>query len=110
MLTSVEHEAIDADASVILDADALQSAGHIRKRSEGGDQPAIAKASLLDVVAAGVLEEGRAVKDLVDALDSLGDVGIGIGDGLPGDVPLGGTQAVQAVSLLPLEIPILQSA
>lgn len=107
-LTPVEDEAVDADARVVLDADALETARHIGKRGERRDQPAVAEAPLLDVVATGILEEGWLLKDLGNALHGLGNGGARVGNRLPPDVPLGGAEAVEAVSLLPLEIPVLQ--
>lgn len=87
--TSVEDKAVDTNAGIVLDADALDTILHIGQSRETSHQPAVAKTTLLDVVSAEIGHEGRLLEDLVDSLDGLGNNGAGVEHGRHAEVVFG---------------------
>ncbi len=93
--------------SIILYTYAPEAVVNMGQGCQACHEPTVAQVALLDVVAAGVLHESRALKDFVDALDGFGRQRSGKSHGRLGNVELIGAESVEAVAAFVLEIPIL---
>lgn len=103
----VEKEKGGTRTGVIFDAVALDAIRHIGEARQAGDEPAVAQVALLDVAGKNILHEHGLVVDFVYALHGFGDVGRRVDEAGVADVELGRAEAVEAVALFPLEVPVL---
>ena len=105
-LTSKEDKPVDADFGVILDAYPLDAVLDVGQAGEGGYEPAVAETALLDVGPTHLAQELGLLEYLVHALDGLGHRRIGIRG--RAKVELGAPEAVQAMALFHLKVPVLR--
>src|SRR6266699_1456120 len=104
--TSIEYEAVNADScgrvsihrlattrggrtGIVCHAGPLNHALDVSEAREAGHEPAVAEAPLLDIAAVDIFHEGRALEDLVHALDSLRNRSARIDEGGHANIKLG---------------------